>query len=313
MQTPPRRIDPTALACAVGSTALWGVSYVTPLVMPGISPWDISLGRYLVYGLIGAFLLVRLGKTGPRLTAREWGYAVLFAFTGYYGCYTAMVYAQVTAGVALSALIMGLCPVCVAIVGNIRSREVPARRLVGPLLVIGLGLAGVNLARHGQSLSTEHLAAGLGYGLLALGFLTYFLVANMLFLRSRPHITPLFWSNVVGASLLGFALAAGAVRLAVDQSLPWENTATSPAAYLLFSLVLGIGPSWLGAVLWNRAVAALPASLVGQCVVFSPMTGILYACILERTWPSPAEAAGMALVFAGVLWGLKAVRPDAGG
>ena len=310
MQTATKRIDPMGLACAVSSTALWGISYVTPLVMPGISPWDISLGRYLVYGLIGAFLLLRLKRTSPRLTSREWGYAVVFAFTGYYGCYTAMVYAQITAGVALAALIMGLCPVCVAIVGNIRSREVPGRRLVGPLVVIGLGLAGVNLVRHGESLSTEHLVEGLGYGLVALGFLTYFLVGNMLFLRNRPHITPLFWSNVVGASLLVFALAAGAVRLVVDQTLPWENTGTTPAVYLLFSLVLGIGPSWLGAVLWNRAVAVLPASLVGQCVVFSPMTGILYACILERTWPTPAEAAGMALVFAGVLWGLKAARPS---
>jgi len=113
---------------------------------------------------------------------------------------------------------------------------------------------------------------------------------------------------VLGTVLLGMALAALCVRLLLGLGLPWEGTPTTPAGYFTGCLVLGVGASWLGGVLWNRANATLPAALVGQCIVFWPLSGILFASILQRTWPRPAEAAGMALVFAGILWGLKASR-----
>jgi len=295
--------------CAVGGAGLWGLSFVIPLFLPGISPWDVSLGRYLVYGAIGATLLWRQHAHGLRLARSDWAYAFLFAATGYYGCYTMLVYAIEYAGPALPTLVMGLMPVSVAVAGNLRRREVPFLRLVGPLCAIGFGLAAVNLARHGDTLSLHNFEIGFAFSLLALLLLTCFLVANLLFLKRRPQVTPLLWANAIGATLLALSLLGLVVRLAYSRALPWEGTPTTPLNYLLASLVLGLAVSWLGGVLWNRASATLPAALVGQCIVFWPLSGIIYAYMLQGAWPRPAEAGGMVLVFAGVLWGLRAFRP----
>lgn len=282
-------------------------------MMPGISPWDVSLGRYLVYGILGGTFLLRQHVTGLRLSPSDWSHALLFALTGYYGCYTVLVYAIEAAGPALPTLVMGLTPISVALAGNLRTREVPFQRLLPPLAAIGLGLAAVNLSRHGQALSTGNLGEGLAYSLAALGLLTWYLIANMLFLKRRPQISPLTWANMLGTVLLGLSLAALCVRLLLGKGLPWASAATSTQGYLSGCLVLGMGSSWLGGVLWNKANATLPAAVVGQCIVFWPLSGILFAYILQGALPQPAEAAGMALVFAGILWGLKASRKTASG
>ena len=296
----------------MAAACLWGLSFVIPAMLPGVSPWDISLGRYLVYGLLGGAFLLRQHATGLRLSPSDWGRALQFAVTGYFGCYTVLVYAIDAVGPALPTLVMGLTPISVALVGNLRTRETPFRRLLPSLAAIGLGLTVVNLSRHGQALSTGNLGLGLACSLAALGLLTWYLIGNMLFLKDRPHISPLAWANALGAVLLGLSVLVLGARLLLGQGLPWEvhgpAGSAAPWGYPAACLVLGVGASWLGGVLWNRANATLPGAVVGQCIVFWPLSGILFACLLQRSWPRPAEAAGMALVFLGILWGLKAAR-----
>jgi len=243
------------------------------------------------------------------LTRSDWAHAFAFAATGYYGCYTALVYAIDCAGPALPTLVMGLTPVSVAVVGNLRRREVPFSRLLCPLLAIVLGLASVNLARQGSGLSLHNMELGLAYSLLALALLTYFLVANLLFLQRRQQVTPLVWANAIGATLLVMSLVALTARLLLGSCLPWAGAVTTPWRYVGGCVTLGFGASWLGGVLWNRASSSLPATVVGQCIVFWPVSGIVFAYMVQGGLPSPAEAAGMGLTFLGILWGLRAVRP----
>lgn len=297
---------------AAGGASLWGVSFIAPLMMPGVSAWDVSLGRYMVFGCLAALLMWRGGGPSRGLTASQWGTAFLFAFMGYYGCYTVLVAAIGIAGVALPTLVMGLTPVSVALAANLKTRETPFRRMAAPLCAIGLGLAAVNLARHGHGLSRADLGWGMAASLTALAMLTYYLVANIVFLKNNQDISPVRWANAVGCASLAFSVAGLAARLALVRATPWEGTATSPGAYVCGSLVLGLLVSWLGGVLWNRATTLLPAGVSGQAIVFWPLSGILYACILQGAPPSPMEAAGMALVFGGVVWGLKAAGRGSG-
>lgn len=229
----------------------------------------------------------------------------MFAVTGYYGCYTVLVYAVNLSGPALPTLVMGLTPVTVALVGAVRSREGGLARLAWPLAAIGLGLLTVNLARHGQGLDTRNLGAGLTCSLAALGLLTHYLVANMLYLKKRPGMSPLAWANVTGCTLLVMALAALAVRLLAVRGLPWEGTPTSAWGYFAGCATLGAGASWLGGILWNKANTLLPAALVGQCIVFWPVSGVVLACVVQRSLPSLLETGGMLVVFAGVWWGVR--------
>ena len=304
------RIDPLGLACAAGGASLWGLSFVVPLFMPGISAWDVSLGRYLVFGTLGTLFVLRAKLTGFTLTRSQWIKAFIFAATGYYGCYTALVCAIDLTGPALPTLVMGLTPVSVAVVANLRTREVPFARMLPSLGVMAAGLLLVNLARHGQGLAADNLWWGMFASLLAQGLLTYYLVANILFLKQNPHVKPLAWANVTGAVLMVFSACALLVRIVLHGGeLPWQGTDTTALGYAAGSLVLGVGVSWLGGSLWNKANAILPASVAGQCIVFWPVSGMVYACMVKGELPGVWELLGMVMVFTGVVWGLKAARP----
>ncbi len=297
------------LAWAAGGTSLWGLSFVVPAMMRGITPWDVSLGRYIVFGLLAALLLALGGRRArPRLKPRDWGAALVFSVTGYYGCYTVMVYAIEVSGVALPTLVMGLSPVSVALAGSLRGGGVSITRLIGPLSLVGAGLGVVNLARHGGGLSVQGFWPGLLLSLLALAMLTHFLVYNQVFLRKRPYLTPVAWSNAMGLTLLGLAVIGLCARLALGGGLPWEGTPTTAWGYGAGCLVLGVGASWLGAVLWSKANLLLPPALCGQSIVFWPLSGLAYGCMLQGRLPSAQEGAGIALVFAGILWGIRAVN-----
>ncbi|GAB6039185.1 DMT family transporter [Fundidesulfovibrio butyratiphilus] len=293
------------LACAAGGTGLWGLSFVVPVFLPGVSPWDVSLGRYLIFGVIGLIGMRGLAASGERLTREDWIMAVLLSVTGYYGCYTLMVYAVNLCGPALPTLVMGLTPITVAVTGALRGREGGLSRLVGPLASVGLGLLAVNLARHGQGLSGVNLGAGLACSVAALAMLTYYLVANLLFLKRHPRISPMAWANAVGFILLWMSLGALGLRLLLQSGWPWEGTPTPCWTYFAAVATLGVGASWVGGLLWNKANRMLPASLAGQCIVFWPVSGVILACLVERSLPSPVEAAGMTAVFAGVWWGVR--------
>ena len=293
--------------CALGATGLWGLSFVIPLFLPGVSPWDISLGRYLIFGMVGTLFIARSRVAGVTLTLPQWGWAFVFAATGYYGTYVAMVYAISLSGPALLTLVMGLTPMCVAVIGNMRSREVAFSAFLVPLFLSAAGLALANLSRHGEGLSMRHLGLGLTASFTGLALMSFYLVANIFFLKNNPRIKPLLWANAVGAAAMAFALLALAVKLLLGGGLPWQGTQTSATAFWTGTALLGIGISWFGGVLWNRANALLSPAVAGQCVVFWPISGIIYACILDKKFPAAWEAAGILMVFAGVLWGLAAI------
>jgi len=299
------------MACAMGATGLWGLSFVIPVLLPGVTAFDISLGRYLIYGLLGALLFARQNRSRPRLSRKDMAHALLFAITGYYGAYTVLVWAIDLIGPAVPTLVMGLTPVSVALVGNLRCRDLPFSRLLGPLALIGGGLALTNLARLGAGTTGRDVGAGLALSILALAFMTHFLVANLLFLKARPHVSPIAWANAIGASVLALSLVALALRPALLATTLTQAMGPSPSRYLLGCAVLGLGSSWIGAVLWNRANARLPAAVAGQCIVFWPVSGLLFAFIVQRRLPAPLEVAGIVLVIAGIIWGLRvfASRP----
>jgi len=189
-----------------------------------------------------------------------------------------------------------------------RSREIALRKFFMPLLLSCAGLILANLSRYAQGLFLRNLGLGLAASFTALALMTFYLVANIFFLKNNPRIKPLPWANAVGAVTGLFALASLAVKLFLGQGLPWAGTQTSATAFWMGTILLGIGSSWVGGALWNRASALLSPAVAGQCVVFWPISGIIYACIIDKKFPPPWEAAGILMVFAGVLWGLAALR-----
>ena len=73
---------------------------------------------------------------------------------------------------------------------------------------------------------------------------------------------------------------------------------------------IGLSASWLGTLFWNRASQLLPTSLAGQLIVFETLSALLYAFLLRGSWPGAATLAGVGLLVAGVVLGMRAAQAE---
>ncbi|MEG6549169.1 DMT family transporter [Desulfocurvibacter africanus] len=306
------------ISLAAAAAAIWGVSFVIPSLLMEWSPLEITLSRYFVYGLVSSVVFLRYRKQFAPLTRREWLRAASLAFTGFFMAYLLLTASIQEIGPAVPTLLMGATPVCVALFGNLIRREFPFTRLMPPLSVIFIGLLVVNLDRYGLSVESGTVAAGrvggMALGLLealaSLAVLTWYFVDNLVFLRSHPHISPVQWSCALGLLLGLMSLTCLPLALLAGSGIEIAGRALLP--FVMASLVLGIGSSWLGGILWNRACGLLPGSLAGQMIVFWPISGLVLTYLVESRLPTPAEALGAAMALGGVFLGVRATsRPVA--
>lgn len=302
------------IGAAIAACLFWGLTFVAPLLLPGFAPAEIAIGRFVAYGAFSA-LLMGLGRAAAwRGPARLWLVALGLTLAANVGYYLLLIFAIRLSGSALPTLIIGVLPVSVAVAANLRQRELAWPQLfVSCALILG-GIALVHLAGiEWRQQASDAFGYGLGVALAvgALALWTWFAVANAAFLRRHPEIAPGAWSSRMGVMTLPATLLVLPL-LALGQDFP---IATTPAGgvrpawdFVQVSLWVGIGATWVATWLWNRASQALPTSLAGQLLVFETVFGLAYAFALAGKAPPPLAWAGMALLFAGVVLGIRAAR-----
>jgi drug/metabolite transporter (DMT)-like permease len=302
------------IGAAIAACLFWGLTFVAPLLLSGFSPAEIAIGRFLAYGGFSAVLMVVAGREAWRGPARLWLTALAFTLAANVGYYLLLIFAIRFAGSALPTLIIGVLPVSVAVVANLRGRE-----LAWPLLLLSsaLILGGIALVQLSGLKWRQQAGDPFWYGLgvvLAIGALalwTWFAVANAAFLRRHPEIAPGAWSSRMGLMTLPATLLILPL-LALGQDFPIATTPEGGVKplwqFVQVSLWVGIGATWIATWLWNRASQALPTSLAGQLLVFETVFGLAYAFALEGRAPPPLAWGGMALLFAGVLLGIRSAR-----
>ncbi|GCD32592.1 inner membrane protein YtfF [Streptomyces chrestomyceticus JCM 4735] len=292
---------------AVAANLSWGLADVAPVVLHAFHPAVITLGRYLWYGVLSLVLvlLARDRNTGHGM--RVWTYAGLFAVTGNVGYYFFMAQGIALAGGPVVTTVIGTLPVTVSLYGNRLRREYPFRQIALPLGVILTGLLIVNATEwdwsqtKGRSLADQLLGAGCAVAAVALW--TWYSVANARFMKDHPDVSPVQWSNMIGVATLALCLLVLPVWWATGQptvppQAPWPML-------LGGTLILGILVTWFGTALWNRASALLPVSLAGQLIVVQTVSGLTYVFLVTERVPSALEIAGIFLVIAGVLVGIR--------
>ena len=47
----------TGVLCGLLAGALWGLVFLTPRLLTAFTPWELSIGRYVCYGLIALVVL----------------------------------------------------------------------------------------------------------------------------------------------------------------------------------------------------------------------------------------------------------------
>lgn len=295
------------IAAGLGAGAFWGTTFVAPLIAPGFSSIDLTVGRYLACGLLSVLLLAWDALRGrlQRPTAAQAGAALWLSVLGYTGYYLLLVLAIQAAGAALPVLIIGTIPVAIMLLG--KPQGLRWRALVPGLL---LTLAGMALMT-GQ---TTHGAAASGSGgvlwgallaVLAMACWTAFGLLNSRWLGRHPEVNSTVWAN-----WLGVAAGVGALLIWAVAGTPLAELVARPGfgTFVLVCAVTGIGAAWIASVLWNMASRRLSASLAGQLIVSETVFGLVYAFAWEAAWPAPLQWAACGLFVLGILASIQAHR-----
>lgn len=270
----------------------------------------ITLGRYLIYGVLSLGLLM-MSVTGIKtLTPMQWKMAFLFALTGNVGYYFLLTMAIQNAGITIPALIIGALPVTVMIYGNLKNKDIRFSRLWPSILLILSGIIGINIFKHlalPAGASANHLLVGALYAVAALSLWTWYGVKNSSYLKNNPNLTSANWSLAIGICCLLQSLIAFPVMFLDGNSDGIFLGAHGDPLFqvALGCLILGVVVSWLATIWWNNVSRHLPVSLCGQLIVFETISGLIYGHILDGAMPQMFEVVSVVVIIAGVLLGIQ--------
>ncbi|MDX5408842.1 MAG: DMT family transporter [Thauera sp.] len=313
------------LSAALGAGLLWGLVFLTPLVLHDYPGFMLAVGRYLAFGVLALGLAWLDRRALARLDRADWIEAAKLALIGNLLYYATLASAIQFAGAPVPTLIIGTLPVVIAVSANLLDRRrsgedsVPWVKLALPLALILGGLLAVhadNAAPQGDEAGTDYLV-GLGFALCALACWTWYPIRNSRWLRARGPGLARAWATAQGLATLPVAVLAGLAYWGWDSQFAGVDTRFAwplgprPMLFVAMCLLLGLAASWLGTLLWNKASQLLPAALVGQLIVFETLAALLYAFIWYGRWPTLAEGGGIALLILGVIGGVRVFRPQA--
>lgn len=286
------------IGAGVLAGSFWGLVFLAPILVPGFTPLQLSAGRYLAYGLVAAVLVAPMWRRLlGRLSWREWRQLAWLSLCGNIIYYLFVARAVQSGGGVMTAIVIGLLPLSVTLVGSRDHGALPLRHLAPALL---LGAAGLGCIAW-QSLASAQAggsALGLACAVGALVSWTIYAVANSRCLARLGGITAHEWSL-----LTGVMTGAQALLLAVPAfMLGGEGHPNSE--WLRFGgvvLAVAILCSVVGNGLWNYASRTLPLALTGQLIVFETIFASLYGFIWEARWPTASEVAALVLMVGGVV------------
>jgi drug/metabolite transporter (DMT)-like permease len=269
----------------------WAGNAVAGRALAGvISPWALSFWRWAL-----AFLLVTpFAWPGLRADAlelrRRWKTVFALALTGvasfgllfYFGLQTT----TALNGVLLQAGIPPLVMLLAWITGGERTH--PAT-----IVSVGVSLLGVVVViTRGRPWDLLHLSLNRGDGIILVGVVLY--AVYSLLLRQRPAVAPL--------SLLWATFAVAAALL-----LPGylADLLLHPAPPLTPKVVVGVAyvavfPSFVAYLFYNRGIELLGAARASQFLHLQPIFGATLAVLLLGERFHAFQAAGMALILAGI-------------
>ena len=297
----------TGLLAGLAAGALWGLVFVVPRMTPGLSPMDLTAGRFISFGMMAALAMAFTWRSHTLPTLRQAATALAMSLLGATGYYLLLAQSIVYAGTEVPTLIIGTIPFWVMLLGK------PVRlkwaALVPSML---LTVAGLALMMYSTLSHATHLPAAGGrfWGgvWLALGAMvcwTAFALLNASWLKRHPEVSATEWANWigvatgVGAFLLWLLLGSGVHELAA-----LDNRVLIAVA----CIATGIGSGWAGSILWNVASQRLSVSLCGQLIVSETLFALFYSFVWDGVWPDVAQAWAAGLFTLGILASIRAHR-----
>ncbi|NGX53316.1 MAG: Inner membrane protein YtfF [Chlamydiae bacterium] len=305
------------LLYALGACFVWGLIFVIPHFLGDFSPIELTLGRYLCYGILSAVLFFRRGTFHlRRYSFKIWGTVLLFALISNMLYYVAVVFGLRYATAPVTVLLLGMCPILVAFYGNWHAREIAFRTLIIPAVCIGIGLILVNVSEIDWKFGGLYTARQYIWGLLAvisavLGWSLY-AVQNARFLKKNSDVARTDWATLIGMGTLFWVIIFGVVLLlwAPQEQLNLSRFTHLSGGTLRFLggvIILGVVSSWLGCYFWNQASTFLPMSLMGTLIIFETIFSLSLVFLVQLQMPTIWEFVGIAAMLAGIFTFMKSI------
>lgn len=279
--------------------ALWGLTFIAPRAVAPFTAWDLTIARYGIFGLTCLLLMAdrRFRPTGFAPSRLLIG--LLLGGAGYVGYFISAAFAVQLAGATVPPVIIGTMPVFLAIIANTRDRSAPWKALALPLALIAIGVAIVNVATIGMAgiADTSSIFLGVLASSAALAIWIAYGLANAAVMRSADAPDGLQWTG-----LQGIGAAIGSLLLLPLASFDLADTASVPETtrFVAWALAMGLAGSWFATWCWVIASRRLPLALAAQLIVAETVFGLAYGFMFEGRFPTPAEAIGATMQFAGV-------------
>ena len=295
----------TGILAGLTAGALWGLVFVAPRMVTGLSAVDFAAGRFLAYGAfsVASMALMRgtVWPTGRQALAAS-GMSVL-GFTGYY---LLLVLAIDDAGTEVPSLIIGTIPLWMMLLG--KPAGLRWRSLLPGLLLTLMGLALMMQSVHGSA--APQAAGGLfwrgvAFAVLSMALWTAFGLLNVAWMKRHPEINATTWAN-----WLGMATGLGALMLWLVAGTDYKvlSAQADIAQATLLCIATGIGSAWLATILWNIASQRLSAALCGQLIVSETLFALLYSFLWDGRWPSALQGLACGLFVLGIMASVRAHR-----
>jgi drug/metabolite transporter (DMT)-like permease len=289
------------ILCGMGAGALWGLVFLAPELARAFSPLQLTIGRYLSYGVISVLLIApRWHAIRKQVSAREWLALSWLGLSGNTLYYIFLSSAVQMGGIAMTSLVIGFLPVAVTLIGSRAQGAVSLARLMPSLLfcvagAVCIGWQALILPAGGHSVSS---LIGLLCAIGALISWTIYAVGNRHWLAKLGGVSAQDWNLLTG-------IATGAQSLLlIPAMLVLERMNHAPSDWLRFagvSVGVAVLASIVGNALWNRMSRLLPLTLVGQMILFETLFALIYGFVWEQRWPTVLEASAFVLICCGVI------------
>lgn len=292
----------TGILAGLAAGALWGLVFIAPRMVPGLSSVDLTAGRFVSFGAL-SFALMLLVRQSAWPTLRQAYSAIGLSVLGFTGYYLLLVFAIRDSGTAVPSLIIGTIPVWMMLLGK------PVGLRWGALLPgLVLTLMGFGLIMQAElhiPIPNQNFWRGVAFAVAAMICWTAFGLLNAAWLKEHPNISATTWANWLGVATglgaLGLWLVAGSDA---NELLAQQNR----AQIALICIATGIGSAWLATVLWNIASQRLSASLCGQLILSETLFALFYSFVWDGQWPTLGQTLACTLFMAGILASIRAHR-----
>lgn len=265
---------------------IWSSAFiVTKVALAGLGPFTLSAIRILIAFIVLLPIALKRGFRFKNLFTKN---AFLYGIFGYGGNLILLSIGLLTCTANISAIIHGLFPVFMILIGHSMLNESITRNKV---LGIIFSVVGVVIASIGD-LSQNSSTTILGILLVTLSVLTWAYYSVYSKKTAEGMDTFVLSAICFGTAFLCLLPFAVLEQLLTDFSMP-----SSGAIFSLF--YLGIMSGALGIVLWNFALKKIDSTIAGIYFNLMPVIG-LFLAIFTHERIAFLQVSGCILILAGV-------------